>query len=62
MLTEEAAHMLWREGRLANAAGRARLPSPHRPGSDLERAWLDGWDAAEAGKMTPIPTPIETER
>jgi hypothetical protein len=46
MLTNGATLMLWRDGRLDAETGIPRLPSPYLEGSDLERAWLSGWDDA----------------
>jgi hypothetical protein len=39
--------MLWRDGRLDAEFGVPRLPSPYLVGSDLEQAWLSGWDDCE---------------
>ena len=56
MLTYRAARILWRQGRQAHASGLPQLPTPYRPGSEIESEYLAGWGDAEVDRTVAMKT------
>ena len=53
ILPDEIRQLLWHDGYDAYTSGHAIGLCPHRQGSDMQVAWIAGWDEAKRLATTP---------